>query len=80
MRNIHALDRDRNGSVSFLELANFLIQKHCGELSLQREHKKGMMSKGVQRIMTFEEFKKLMNAAYQFLGVTIPENVAATIF
>lgn len=38
------------------------------------------MSKGKERLMTFEEFAKLINAAYSFLGVKCPNDVAEFIF
>ena len=46
MKNIFRLDSDGSGTVSFLELGNFLFKRHCGEMSLQREHRAGKMSKG----------------------------------
>jgi hypothetical protein len=38
------------------------------------------MSKGTQRIMNLEEFNRLINSAYKFLGVVCPPEVASYIF
>lgn len=46
MKNIFRLDVDGSGSVSFTELGNFLFKRHCGEMSLQRDHRAGKMSRG----------------------------------
>lgn len=48
------LDADGSGSVSFLELGNFLFKRHCGEMSLQKMHKAGLMQEGEKRKMTSE--------------------------
>ena len=80
MKNIFRLDVDGSGSVSFVELGNFLFKRHCGEMSLQRDHRAGKMSKGSERKMTLEEFTRLINAAYKFLGVPCPNDVAEYIF
>lgn len=80
MKNIFRLDVDNSGSVSFLELGNFLFKRHCGEMSLQRDHRAGKMSKGTERKMTLPEFTRLLNEAYKFLGVVCPNDVAEYIF
>lgn len=76
MKNIFRLDADKSGTVDFRELANFLFQRHCAEMSLQVMHRNGKMSKGSERKMTQAEFETLCNNAWKFLKVTIPSAVA----
>lgn len=71
---------DNSGAVSFVELGNFLFKSHCGEMSLQREHKAGKISHGAERKMTLPEFIHLINLAYEFLKVGIDHDVAEQIF
>lgn len=80
MKNIFRLDVDGSGSVSFVELGNFLFKRHCGEMSLQRDHRAGKMTLGKDRKMTLEEFQRLINSAYKFLGIECPKDVAEYIF
>lgn len=80
LKNLFRLDVDNSGSVSFVELGNFLFKSHCGEMSLQREHKAGRISHGVDRKMTLPEFIHLINLAYGFLKVGIAPDVAEQIF
>lgn len=80
MKNIFRLDSDGSGTVSFLELGNFLFKRHCGELSLQREHRSGKMTRGSERLMNLEEFIRLLNYSYKFLEVVCPPEVAKFTF
>jgi Ca2+-binding EF-hand superfamily protein len=79
-KNLFRLDVDNSGAVSFVELGNFLFKSHCGEMSLQREHKAGRISNGADRKMTLPEFIHLINLAYDFLKVGIAPDVAEQIF
>lgn len=49
-------------------------------MSLQREHKSMKMSRGAERLMTLDEFSKLINNAYKFLNVVCPPDVSEFIF
>ena len=49
-------------------------------MSLQREHRAGKMSRGKDRVMSLEEFNRLINHAYKFLGVACPPEVAEFVF
>lgn len=45
-KNLFRLDVDNSGSVTFNEFANFFLKRHCGEIALQRTHRKGLIGKG----------------------------------
>jgi len=49
-------------------------------MSLQRDHKAGKMTRGSERLMSLQEFNRLLNTAYKFLGVTCSPDVASYIF
>ena len=80
IKNLFRLDVDNSGAVSFNELGNFLFKRHCGEMSLQKEHRAGKISHGSERKMTLQEFTHLINLAYDFLKVKIDPDVAGQIF
>lgn len=67
------LDADNNGVIDFNEFGNFLLLRHCGEISLQRMHKEEKMSMGRFRKMNLQEFRILMDHAYSFLHVKVDE-------
>jgi Ca2+-binding EF-hand superfamily protein len=80
MKNLFRLDADNNGSIDLPELGNFLLNRHCGEIALQRMHMHNHMSMGAQRRMNLKEFTTLMNHAYSFLGVKVDNEGAKMIF
>lgn len=43
------LDVDNTGAIKFNEFSNFFLKRHCGEIALQRTHKKGLIGKGAER-------------------------------
>ena len=45
-KNIFRLDVDNNGLIDFNEFSNFFLRRHCGEIALQRTHKRGLINKG----------------------------------
>jgi len=49
-------------------------------MSLQKQHKKGKMSKGSDRKMTLTEFGDLLDQAYAFLKVKIPRDLGEFMF
>jgi hypothetical protein len=74
------LDADNSGAVSFSEFANFFLKRHCGEIALQRTHKKGLIGKGAQRKLNVDEFLALLTDAYSFLKVDVEADLARQVF
>lgn len=60
--------------------ANFFLKRHCGEIALQRAHKKSLIGKGAERKLNVTEFLALLNDAYSFLNVRTDESNATEIF
>lgn len=53
-KNVFRLDPDGSGGISFNEFANFFLKRHCGEIALQRAHKKNLIGKGSERKLNFQ--------------------------
>lgn len=56
------------------------MKRHCGEIALQRAHKKNLIGKGSERKLNLQEFIVLLNDAYRFLHVSVDETNATEIF
>jgi len=57
-----------------------MLKRHCGELSLQDMHRDGLILRGSERLINLDEFVKLLNRAYKFLGVAVDTATATAIF
>ena len=79
-KNIFRLDLDNNGMISFNEFSNFFLRRHCGEISLQRAHKLGLIGHGSERKLTSDEFLALLHDAYSFLKVDLEREAAKEVF
>lgn len=79
-KNLFRLDVDNNGFVDFNEFSNFFLRRHCGEIALQRTHKKGLIVKGAERKLNVDEFLALLHDAYSFLKVDVENGMAREVF
>lgn len=57
-----------------------MLKRHCGEVSLQDMHRDGLIARGSERLINVDEFLKLLNRAYKFLGVSVDSATATAIF
>lgn len=71
---------DNSGDISFNEFSNFFLKRHCGEIALQRTHKKGLIGRGAERKLNVDEFLALLNDAYSFLKVDVENGQAREVF
>ena len=78
--NISRYDTNGDGEVTYDELANFILDQHCGEITLQRLHKVKKLSKWEARIMNFEEFSLLMHESFSFVNLKFKESDLREIF
>lgn len=70
IHNVFRYDRDNDNRVTYPEMANFLLEMHCGEMAIQRRHLVQGYSQGAKRIMNVEEFIATLNDALGFLQAT----------
>lgn len=69
-------DVDGDKNVTYDELTNFCVEKHFGEMAIQRLHKKDSYSKGNLRIMNENEFGMTLNHALGYIGLSAsPEQI-----
>ena len=50
-KNVFRYDKDGDLNVTYIELTDFSVEQHFGEMAIQRLHKKKYYSKGADRIM-----------------------------
>ena len=79
-KNLFRLDTENIGAVNFSDFSNFFLKRHCGEIALQRTHKKGLIGKGAERKLNVDEFLALLNDAYSFLKVDVENGMAREVF
>ena len=76
IHNVFRYDKDSDNRVTFPEMANFLLEMHCGEMAIQRRHLKSSYSQGAKRMMNVEEFIYTLNDALGFLQTSaIPDQL-----
>lgn len=81
MRASFKFDLDGNGTVSFTELGNFLLKRHCRELSLQKFHIRKQLDQGKSdHYLTLTDFQTVVHDAFAFLGVVVPNHILEYIF
>lgn len=56
------------------------MKRHCGEIALQRAHKKNLIGKGSERKLNLKEFLVLLSDAFSFLNIEVDEKNASEIF
>lgn len=78
--NISRYDSNNDGEVTYDELANFILDQHCGEITLQRLHKVKKLSKWEQRVMNLDEFSLLMRESFSFVNLQFKDNDLKEIF
>lgn len=78
--NVSRYDQDGDGNVTYDELANFILEQHCGEITLQRLHKAKKLSKWEQRLMNLDEFSLLMRESFSFVNMKFRNSDLKEIF
>ena len=80
IRNVFRYDKDNDRNVTFSEMANFLLEMHCGEMAIQRLHKKQIYKLGGQRMMNADEFVITLNDAFMYLRAEVLESDLRQLF
>lgn len=78
--NVARYDSNGDGEVTYDELANFILDQHCGEITLQRLHKLKKLSRWEQRTMNLEEFSLLMRESFAFVNLDLKDSDLKEIF
>lgn len=80
IRNVFRYDRDNDKCITFSEMANFLLEMHCGEMAIQRLHKKQLYKRGGERMMGEDEFVITLNDALGYLRASATERDLRQLF
>jgi Ca2+-binding EF-hand superfamily protein len=83
IRSTSLFDPNGDGKVSFEELGNFLLKRHCRELSLQKYHREKQLKTcdpSLDLKLKYDEFRKVVNDAFAFLGKIVPESILLYLF
>lgn len=67
--NVFRYDKNNDKIVTYDELSNFFLEIHCGEIAIQRLHRKNTYKQGSSRIMDLQEFILTMNHALSFINI-----------
>lgn len=51
IKNVFRYDRNNDYKVTFEEMADFLLEVHCGEMAIQRFHLRDLYRQGARRVM-----------------------------
>jgi len=78
--NVFRYDKNNDKIVTYDELSNFFLEIHCGEIAIQRLHRKNSYKQGAQRVMDLPEFIVTMNYALSFINITPTESELTTVF
>lgn len=78
--NVFRYDANEDGRITYVELADFFLEAHNGEMSIQRRHKKNYYSRGAERIMNLSEFKATLNEALNYIQVQATDDELNTLF
>lgn len=73
-------DRDNDKRITFSEMTNFLLEMHCGEMAIQRLHKKGIYRRGAERIMSGDEFLITLKDALGYLRASASDTDLRQLF
>lgn len=73
-------DPNGDGVVSYDELANFILEIHCGEIALQRLHREKRIERWEQRMLSLGNFFLVMEEAFGFLDVVFRSEDLTVIF
>lgn len=80
IRNVFRYDRDNDKCITFSEMANFLLEMHCGEMAIQRLHKRQTYKRGAERMMSVDEFVITLNDALGYLRAFASEKDLKQLF
>lgn len=80
VRNVFRYDRNDDLKVTFEEMADFLLEVHCGEMAIQRLHWKNAYRQGARRVMDVQEFILTLTDALRYLRATASDSELRTLF
>ena len=80
VKNVFRYDVNNDGEVSYIELTNFSVEQHFGEMAIQRLHRKGFFSRGAERIMNKCEFGDTLNKALDFVNMVASQEIIDLLF
>lgn len=78
--NVFRYDKNNDKIVTYDELSNFFLEIHCGEIAIQRLHRKSSYKRGAERVMDLQEFIVTMNYALSFISITPTEGELTSVF
>lgn len=78
--NVFRYDRDGDNRVTYPEMANFLLEYHCGEMAIQRKHLKDHYVRGPDRMMNLAEFIATLRDALGYLEATATDQELEVLF
>lgn len=80
IRNVFRYDRNNDWKVTFEEMADFLLEVHCGEMAIQRLHLRDVYRQGSRRVMDVQEFIVTLIDALKYLRATASESELRQLF
>lgn len=80
IRNVFRYDRNNDDKVTFEEMADFLMEVHCGEMAIQRLHLRNVYRQGARRVMDVQEFIVTLTDALKFLRATASDTELRQLF